>query len=215
MRLADLYDITGYFYSRYNLEDSRMYLNIKRKKSKENKPDLIVVMMNPGASYPIKYVERAEVETEPDKTQEQIMQVMYNCKLEYARIFNLSDIRQSKSKCFYSFVKYQDDNTHSIFDSNRSDEFELHFETNAHVIVAWGVNYHLKDLAKSATDKLNLHNIQFIGKAHKQLNAYYHPLPRYAKERKEWVEYITKEIKSRIIKKTNLPRPPKGDKILE
>ena len=97
------FEINGLFYENKNLL-CRKYLDIKRNEAISNKPDLMVVMMNPGSSRPEDGNEKNIIASKavPDKTQDQIMKVMNNCNFNYARILNLSDLREAKSKVFYS-----------------------------------------------------------------------------------------------------------------
>ena len=97
------FEINGLFYENKNLL-CRKYLDIKRNEAISNKSDLMVVMMNPGSSRPEDGNEKNIIASKavPDKTQDQIMKVMNNCNFNYARILNLSDLREAKSKVFYS-----------------------------------------------------------------------------------------------------------------
>jgi hypothetical protein len=52
----------------------RKYLNIKKKDTKIQTPDLKDIMMNPGKSKPING--KIEVETIPDQTQNQIIRIL-------------------------------------------------------------------------------------------------------------------------------------------
>ena len=123
--MPDQYNYTGYFYTKegYRL---RSYLNIRKKsgwfaqglrrvKSRigVDTPDVMVVMMNPGASSPLEGGDdgRAEYAAKPDLTQKQIARVMGHCGFSYARILNLSDsffagrIRQGWIQAFNSSFK--------------------------------------------------------------------------------------------------------------
>lgn len=71
------FEIFGLFYKNEG-HTFRKYLNIKKNKSSKDKPDLMVIMMNPGGSHPIginnfKKIPKSflgkEVLTTPDKTQ--------------------------------------------------------------------------------------------------------------------------------------------------
>lgn len=99
--MRENFKTTGLFYQKdgYNF---RKFLNIVRKNSSQNTPDLMVVMMNPGSSKPLDGIENNNCESEaiPDNTQNQIMRVMNRCNFDYARILNLSDLREPKSSVF-------------------------------------------------------------------------------------------------------------------
>jgi hypothetical protein len=181
------YEIEGYKY--------RKCLNIKLKTSFKQIPDLMVIMMNPGASRPIDGIDNNKVEsmTIPDRTQNQIMKVMIACKLEYARVLNLSDIREPKSKQMLLKVIEMDNLVipHSIFDPRRRKDFDTLFIRNIPVIYAWGVGKELKDLAEMAIDRINDNNAIGLLKEGSDW-AYYHPLPQVYKKQVEWVDSITK-----------------------
>ena len=196
-KIREYFDITGYFYEikEYSF---RKYLNIKRKGTNASKPDLMVVMMNPGSSRQEKEfaaVFDKEVPTIPDNTQDQIMRVLNNINFSYARILNLSDIRESKSKIFYEKINVLDKKniSHSIFEEKRTEDFEKLFVKNLPVICAWGVNEKLTPLANLTINKIK--NQQIIGiKKETVTNAYYHPLPQNYTKQKEWVEKISSEF---------------------
>lgn len=192
------FKITGLFYELNDFK-FRKYLNIVRKNSNTENPDLMIVMMNPGSSRPLKEENYLNTESEaiPDRTQDQIMRLMNNCSFNYARILNLSDLREANSSVFYETISELDNHkiTHSIFDIERIEEFEELFVNNTPVIFAWGVNKKLMKLAIQAINRIG--EIKPIGI--KKLGfeyAYYHPLPQNHKKQVEWVEKITGIIKS-------------------
>ena len=191
------FKITGLFYQVKGFK-FRKYLNIKKTNSERKKPDLMVVMMNPGSSRPIDGNEDYELETEavPDNTQDQIMRIMENCNFDYARILNLSDFREPKSSEFYRKLDKLKNNkiAHSIFDENRRNDFDKLFVKNIPVIFAWGVNKNLKELANLAINKIGFEKSFGLKKEGLDF-AYYHPLPQNYNKQKEWVETITKIIK--------------------
>ncbi len=67
----------------------------------------MVVMMNPGSSYPLNGIDNNFLpsEAQPDITQKQIMRVMDAVGFDYARILNLSDLRTPDSGELYRFLK--------------------------------------------------------------------------------------------------------------
>ena len=147
------YEITGLFYKIDNCK-CRKYLDIKLKSSKIANPDLMVIMMNPGSSYPLDEKDNNTKPSlaKPDKTQNQIVKVMQNTSHEYARILNLSDLRTSNSNELYKFLKSKESKSisHTIFDDNRIEDFNSLFIKDVPVIYAWGVNSALKEYAKLA-----------------------------------------------------------------
>ena len=144
--MKNKFNITGLFYEIHGYK-FRKYLNIKKKDSSKIGPDLMVVMMNPGSSKPIDGIENNIIESKaiPDRTQDQIMKVMIAKNLEFARILNLSDIREPKSKLLFSKLLEMAimGISHSIFDVNRKADFDSLFIKNVPVIFAWGVSKNL------------------------------------------------------------------------
>src|SRR5688572_10821446 len=100
------YNVQGYYYgTRKKL--NRKILEIKHKKNLHSIPDLMVVMMNPGGSKPLKWKKAFGNLTEawPDRTQYRIMRFMYATEYTYARIINLSDICEVDSNRFYRSIQ--------------------------------------------------------------------------------------------------------------
>ncbi len=197
--MKENFHITGLFYEIDGLK-CRKFLNIKKKLSKLNSPDLMVIMMNPGKSKPVDGVDNGNKETEtiPDKTQSQIMRVMNNCGFNFARILNLSDVRKTPAKEFYKMLPKLKANKipHSIFDSDRNEDFNHLFVRNIPTIYAWGVDDCLTDLAQVVIDKIKIEHPIGLRKAETKL-AFYHPLPRNTYQQKEWVKKIVAQIKKR------------------
>jgi len=194
------FKIAGLFYE-LNGFKFRKFLNIVRNNSSPKNPDLMVVMMNPGSSRPINGDDNYNKESEavPDRTQDQIIRLMNNCGFNYARILNLSDLREPKSSVFYNTInklEYQNI-SHSIFDLKRSEDFEELFVTDIPVIYAWGVNKKLLNLAIQTINRIG--ETKPIGLNKEGLvYAYYHPLPQNYTKQKKWVEKITEMIKKGI-----------------
>ena len=190
------FDITGLFYES-NGYKCRKYLDIRRKGFSQNIPDLMVVMMNPGSSYPLDGNENCLIPTtaEPDKTQTQIMKVMDIASLHYARILNLSDLRTPDSKELYKFLDSDKSKQfeHSIFSDNRKEDLEELFIKDVPVIYGWGVNEALIPWANKAVDTLGIKNP--LGKLKVNTEySYYHPLPQNYYAQQEWVHDISNQI---------------------
>jgi len=197
--MRKLFNITGYYYE--NQEHTfRQYLNIHKKDSTIKTPDLMVVMMNPGSSKPEDNNQNGCIETpaKPDNTQYRIMEVMENCGFEYARVLNLSDIREPKSNVFYPKIKEMEalNISHSIFDNSNKEDLNKLWIKNVPVIFGWGVNYRLKPLALKAIEFCNVSN-PFGHQKSKFPWAYYHPLPPNTHKQKEWVNKITKQLSNK------------------
>ncbi len=184
------FEVYGLFYKNKG-HLCRKYLDIRKNDSKDIKPDLMVVMMNPGSSSPKDGNDNNTIESIaiPDRTQDQIMKVMTSCNFNYARILNLSDLREAKSKIFYSKLKDLQNVPHSIFSAERIKDFETLFVKDVPVIFVWGVNKKLKSLAMKAITLINTKKP--FGLLKKGTNsAYYHPLPQNYYDQEKWCEDI-------------------------
>jgi hypothetical protein len=206
--MHDQYSYTGYFYTEegYKL---RSYLNIRKKtgwfgqgllrvKSRMgiDTPDVMVVMMNPGASAPLEGGDdgRAEFAAKPDLTQKQIAKVMDHCSFKYARILNLSDLRYPNSVDFLSELKPLDSEgvAHSIFDPTRVGELRELFIQSVPVILAWGVDERLRPLARRALDQFKS-PLKVGQKKGGNDWAYYHPRQR-GKDPQIWLDKVLKQL---------------------
>ena len=191
--MRDKFDIYGYFY-KIGEYKCRKYLDIKSKESNVKRPDLMVVMMNPGSSYPLDGNDDNDCVSEavPDNTQDQIMKVMENCGYKYARVLNLSDLRTPNSNELYKFIGSEESKSvpHSIFCDERKEDFYSLYINNVPVIYGWGVNVALTNLAKNAVNRINHPNPVGL-KKDDSIYSYYHPLPRIYDKQIEWVNKIT------------------------
>lgn len=189
------FEVTGFFYesNEYKL---RKYLDIKRVGTGLCIPDLMVVMMNPGSSFPLDGIDNNSVvsEAEPDNTQQQIMKVMNAASFDYARVLNLSDLRTPDSSELYRFLKSDESNSvdHSIFSLSRKAELNRLFVKDTPVIFGWGVNRALVPLAKLAIETLCIGNPLGMLKLNTKYS-YYHPLPRIYAKQLEWVQHVTSQ----------------------
>jgi hypothetical protein len=193
--LADNYDYEGIFYINKDGVRCRSILDIKHQTRAGLGPDLMVVMMNPGGSYPVMVADenaKKFVRTEPDNTQRQIVRLMESRGYTYARVLNLSDIREKHSQELYR--KLKDINfKHSIFDPSRRECLEKYFIHNVPIVVAWGVKPMLKQLIALAVNFLPKH---LIGRC-KKGNYYYHPLPLRPQKDitpEKWLEIVSAHL---------------------
>ena len=189
------FDVTGLFY-KTNGYKFRKYLDIRRTDIVHNIPDLMVVMMNPGSSYPLDGIDDNSIPSNavPDTTQQQIMKVMDGASFDYARILNLSDLRAPDSNELYRFVNSDESKSvdHSIFSTNRKSELNQLFIRNVPVIFGWGVNPALIPLAELAMTSLCIDNPLGMLKPNTKYS-YYHPLPRIYEKQIEWVRQVTNQ----------------------
>jgi len=190
------FKVTGLFYETSG-HKCRKFLDIRREGSRSSQPDLMVVMMNPGSSYPKDGIDNNSVPSDahPDDTQHQIMKVLDAASLDYARILNLSDLRTPNSPSLYRFLKSEEASQidHSIFSDSRTDELGELFVQGVPVIFGWGVNPCLVPLAKRAVEALNIDRPLGILKENTDFS-YYHPLPRIHSKKIEWVEHVTGQL---------------------
>lgn len=189
------FEVVGHFYEAHG-HKLRKYLDIKRVGAREEIPDLMVVMMNPGSSYPLDNNDNNVLpsKAEPDTTQQQVIKVMNKASFNYARVLNLSDLRTPSSDDLYAFLKSEEAKSvdHSIFSFSRKSELDQLLIKNVPVIFAWGVNPALVPFAKLAIDVLGIDNSIGMLK-HNTKYSYYHPLPKVYAKQLEWVRYITDE----------------------
>lgn len=189
------YKVTGIFYK--NSQPCRKVLFIKKTENMST-PDLLVLMMNPGASrrkcaknfneIPNEFL-NSNVETIPDKTQYKIMDFMFNNGLEHACVLNLSDIcNQHSNQLNQTIIE-----NHSSFDSvSNAKEIIAQFAPNAtRVIVAWGCKTIFKSLiynAKQALAELGFQKVLGYNQIKDKESLYfYHPLVR----NKNWLQNLT------------------------
>lgn len=199
-KLSGKFEVTGLFYETNGLK-LRKFLDIKLTGTKESKPQLMVVMMNPGSSYPLDGIENNTVPTiaKPDNTQSQIMKVMEGAAIEYARVLNLSDLRTPDSNTLYKFLKSEESQLvdHSVFSPTRRPELNQLFVRNVPVIFGWGVNKVLIPLAKQAITTLSIEQPLGLKKPNKEFS-YYHPLPQVYVKQVEWVQHVTSQLTTHL-----------------
>lgn len=179
-----------------------------------NKPNALVVMMNPGSSHPLSkindYKEPCQMDNlsnniltkkmvlaKPDTTQYQVMRVMHTKNWNHVRILNLSDIREPKSNEFIKTVKDFEKNhgqVHSIFSEEREKERELALslkQKEGPVILAWGTNKSLRFLAERAMKYLETKNVTGV-QDYNNPYLFRHPSPTLQKYKEEWLQKIMK-----------------------
>ncbi|WP_226682864.1 hypothetical protein [Sutcliffiella horikoshii] len=162
--------------------------------------DAVVMMVNPGScnvsdkNYNIPILnpvtERVPfVEANSDQTQEQLMRLMDKRGWNHLVIINLSDICSGNIDVFFSYLRKAKEFDHSILSDTRIREMECIMDNNrGPVIVAWGTNTRIKQLAKTALDHSLLKTI--VGVKHDRCPFYLHPRPALMEKRALWLQNI-------------------------
>lgn len=216
--LKKIFDVFGHFYSLKTSSETyqcRSSLEIVRKGTSPNgldtkKADAIFVMMNPGSSKPLNehlgsVVKESDISklnvslvpAKPDTTQYQLMRVMLNKDWKHVRVINLSDLRDPKSGSFIKvsneYAEKHKSSLHSIFSKTRSAELtrKLTRDTNAPIVLAWGVSDDLDPLIEPAISVLNNHKCITGLKKEGTDAKYYHPLPTLQKDKVAWVSNVS------------------------
>lgn len=187
MNVSESFSISGFFYVDEEGYPCRKYLDIVRKNACCLEPEVMVVMMNPGSSTPINGIDDGCELTEayPDPAQDQIMELMLKKSINFARILNLSDLRNPESSQFYSLIKKdRNDTKHCIFDDSRQEDLEILFIKNVPTIFAWGVDSSLKKLSDLAINKLKIEKP--LGVLNKY-QRYLHASPRLKSDKEHWL----------------------------
>lgn len=176
----------AYFYkSKFSKQVCRKVLYLKKGDCNSEKPDLTIIMLNPGsADTEIHKYDQFE-ETKPDSTLRKIQdQMLKSNNLNWIRVLNLFDVRNPKSIHFFKFLneakktneKYLQE--YSIFSDERKGELKEYFQEGDKVYLAWGTN---KEKEKHLSLENVLHILTKELKAiiiNEDLNKSYHPLRR-------------------------------------
>lgn len=216
--LKQKYQVFGHFYDLTICDTTlncRNTLEIRRNKTLEEIPDIIVIMMNPGSSKPLdeKHVVKnyrfegylkeknfTLIPTKPDSAQYQIMRLMELNNWNFVRILNLSDLRNGNSSNFKKeFKKALDIDTsspHCITHPKRKKELKnaLISKTNK-IIAAWG---EVKELENSAKEILSL-KIEVIGVPRDNPIYFQYASPYYKEPKIKWLVEIQKLLKNQSI----------------
>ena len=165
--------------------------------------DLLVIMMNPGASKPLGTLWDGDapaglVAAQPDRTQYQIMRLLRAAQAlglgwRHARVFNLSDLRTPKSaEMIAKLSLYGGRDSHSLFSDVRRAECQRWFGSHATpVLCAWGLHPGLSGLAARALKAAAGHAL--IGLSEDGLR-YRHPLPQTQNLQHQWLRAMADQI---------------------
>lgn len=212
--LKQLFTVTGSF---YQLSINRKRYNCRNKLEIKStnyvggcKPDVIVVMMNPGSSKPIDknhtqpqytatmihdLVNPTLVKTKPDNTQYQIMRLMLLKNWNYAIIINLSDLSCGNSTDFAKVFDSISSRAHidSIFHDKRINELNKLLEqyNKKKILVGWGSLSVQKEFMLKAINKLKRYKLIGIS-SNECENCYSHPSPLLKTKKVQWLEDINK-----------------------
>lgn len=179
-------------------------------------PEALFIMMNPGSSAPLdnksylsEYfiddiqetgeVPLAWVLAKPDITQYQVMRVMNVKSWRYARVINLSDIREPQSRVFQANIAelktVEPSGLHSIFAPGRAFELKKRFEINelAPIVLAWGTDTFLIDLAKVRFNACDISNAKGVP-CDKSKYLFAHASPTLQKHKERWLEKILQVV---------------------
>ena len=205
------FDVTGHFYD-LKLSDSvfkcRSLLEIKRKGIifKNDTPDIVVIMMNPGSSKPLdkNYIPKTFtvktyanikskeiVPTRPDNAQYQLMRLMIFNDWNFVRVLNLSDLRNGNSgdfkTDFLNAKNFDKSDPHCITHKIRRKELldSMRSKTNK-IIAAWGSIDLLKDSAETV---LKLKK-EIIGIINGSLPNFRYASPLMQVKKEEWLKGI-------------------------
>lgn len=166
-------------------------------------PDLLVIMMNPGASKPLEALWHDGapadlVAAQPDRTQYQIMRMLRAAQAlgrpwRHARVFNLSDLRTPKSaEMLAKLDLYGIHDSHSLFSDSRCLERQRWFASLATpVLCAWGMHSGLSGLAARAVRAAAGHPL--LGLSEDGLR-YRHPLPQTQSLQHQWLRAMADQI---------------------
>ncbi|MEH7303279.1 DUF1643 domain-containing protein [Neobacillus drentensis] len=208
--LVEQYNVYGSFYDidlGSEIIQCRNDLHIYDKSSKKpfnrsNVPQLLMIMMNPGTSKPQNsnflipcynstdagsFIRNTKlIKTVPDKTQYQVMRIMWNMGFEHTRVINISDLRNPESMKFSPELNriHPLDSIHSLFSEKRIEELKevlYNLDDQSVIFKAWGIgivdnNKHFKGLAKKCLLSLPS-NKKWLGLKGKTNLHYRHPLP--------------------------------------
>lgn len=211
--LLDRFSVYGRFYEREiadvpeQLRD-RLEIapcNIPLEEVVRREPDLLVVMMNPGASRPIESIwdERGAngfVAAVPDRTQYQIMRLLVAAQdrglgWAHARILNLSDLRTPKSEQFIRKLGlYAHDDSHSLFSEARTaEQVALFAHVKTPVLLGWGLNARFGALADRALLAARGHPLLGLSEDGRFFR---HPLPQRYDFQVAWLAQLEAQIRA-------------------
>lgn len=174
---------------------------ISRKGIETDVTDALFVMVNPGSCQPVNEAyqypyftgnlqEAPLVPAKSDPTQYQIMRLMERENWNIIYIINLSDLRAGNINDFKGYLKLfdaQNNNTHSIFSTERIDEIATLLSKNTKIIAGWGTQPFMKKKMQHALSVFSEYGKVF-GLPHKTSPYYYHPYPMIQHKCIKWLD---------------------------
>lgn len=219
MGIRNAFNCYGHFYDLFikdkKIAECRSVLEIVKKSSNissvnQSIPNAVVIMMNPGRSYPIGGTrERIDLEnfeisfssrpltlTFPDNTQIRIMKLMEHKNWNHVRVINLSDLRERDSKKLKQKIQRFELTTnskiHSIFSDERQSERERALSNNTvPILLAWGVKDFLEETATHCLFIVRLRK-RFGVPSKDSDTLFHHPLTR----RVSWYTHMVKLLEN-------------------
>lgn len=186
--------------------ECRSHAKIKRIGFNSDRLDAVLVLCNPGSCHPenrdnIPTIDpRREdapfVKSNSDETQHQVMRLMLIKQWNQVNIINISDLCAGNLKSFKESLEKAEKfsfHYHSIFSEERNSKLEEVFDFNTGpVIIGWGTNSVIKSMANDVLQ--NKHISQGVGWEYAISPYYYHPGPRLAEKKKEWLTILNQQI---------------------
>jgi hypothetical protein len=173
-----MFTYTTYFYKLDTPEkhNCRKYLHIKSDGYDILKPDLTLIMLNPGSCKGYEAEYGREIKAIPDPTLHRVRSLMEFKKLNWIQVLNLTDLQDANSDSLFRKLKVLSNsgiNNHSIFDISRREELATYLHKNNKVYFACGVNR--KGLSMLENAKAALAD---VGGCVISGDNFYHPLVR-------------------------------------
>jgi hypothetical protein len=219
--LAQRFDFEGAYYTRED-QKYRSQLVINRKQNSSNTFNALVIMLNPGGSYPLNdqfqnITDSTQLHSltltpcRPDDTQYQICRIMEIHQWNKVLVLNLFDICNVYSSDVVERYTKRENLIESIFHEDRREELSLlanNLEEEAPLILAWGTNQHLTGIKKAVYNGPIIKLNKIVIGLKKTDFQFYHPWPRgeESEMRYEWPSKMSNIIKNKNILALEWPK---------
>ncbi len=176
MSQTPAYQVSALFYKNAAGQDCRKYLDIKEIGINADKPELVVVMLNPGScgEHDLIVYDK-EIPVKADATLYRVQGFMREQGLKWARVLNLSDIREKSSQQFFRMLGPIGDGQipeHSLFHPYRAEELNNYVPGKTPFLFAWGLDARCRKLATSVVARIKEHGYPIVN----EQGPHYHPL---------------------------------------